>query len=117
MNCCNVLISNMTTYFYIKAVDPPESLSAVCGMVAWQAPSTAQCGLMTGYEVHISLHGKNKTFLVSKKHNQFYHHFFQDGSFLYNSNQNFTAFIKVIIKNQIYFVLVTQIKSTFKFHL
>ena len=88
----------------------PQSVIAVCGMVAWQAPSTAGNELITGYDVHITLNQLNQTLLISKKSNQFYHHFFQDGLFLYNSNQNFTALIKVGYK-----ILRQQCHSSLRF--
>jgi len=74
-------------------MDPPKSVSVVCGMVAWKGPSNAK--LITGYDVHISLSESNQTFLVSKKYDELFHRIFQDDTFSYNAHQNFTASIKV----------------------
>ena len=83
-------------------MNPPQSVSAVCGMVAWQAPSVEDYKLITGYDVHISLLRNNilnEPFVVSKNYNQLYHRIFQDSTFPYRANQNFLASIKVNIHN------------------
>jgi len=82
----------------LSALESSLTVSAVCGMVAWQLPPNVDCELVIGFDVHFSFIESNETVVVCKKRDEFFHTL-QDSD-IPMVGHVFTALVKVRHKRQ-----------------